>query len=140
MQLPKIGHPNFLYVWKMWIAVALFINSFLWCFLHMIITGVILLSWTFGGDTCKRSYCLSSKITWSKGILVRWLGTKSEPRDKLILNLGLFAFVYYLSTSRVFSLLSVSRVSFVSCFSLFIFKLLVCLKLPKIWLPNFVYV
>ena len=117
MQLPKIGHPNFLYVWKMWIAVALFINSFLWCFLHIIITGVILLSWTFGGD--KRSYCLSSKITRSKGILVRWLGTKSEARDKLILNLGLFAFVYYLSTSRVFSLLSVSRVSFVSFFSLF---------------------
>ena len=56
----------------------------------VIITGVILLSWTYGGD--KRSYCLSSKITRSKGILVRWLGPKSEPRDKLILNLGLLCF------------------------------------------------
>ena len=62
---------------------------------------------------------LSSKIMWSKGILVRWLGTNSEPREKLSTNTSvssLLCTIYqFRESSFLFLLLSVCKVSFVSC-------------------------
>lgn len=88
------------------------------------------------------SVCLSSRVTWSKWILVRWLGTETLGTSVRRLDVsvighcallrGVLAFVYISSVSGELPLLSVSKVRFRPSLAFFKMPHFVCWHVSKI--------
>jgi len=123
--------------------ITWFKNQAIHQLLLIIVCAELTLSWQL-------RVCLFMRVTWSKGILLSWLGTSFRSykwEDWVLvglckwifclLHVGCFAFVYHLSVLRYFILFSqlsddkVRRFFFIACFEMWY---VVCLHVLKIYL------